>query len=130
MGDVTFIRSQDIEQESALLKSKAAIKSVLGINGEKYRFLLLNFKNVKNKAEWHDYTDDLYFIVAGSARFRTGGRLVNPQRLNENDIIADSIEEGVDQQLNQGDILLIPTKTPHQLDATDSEITYLLVKVK
>ncbi len=130
MGDITFISSEELERESALLKSQAAIKSVLGLNGEKYRFLLLNFKNVKNKAEWHDFTDDLYFIVAGSARFRTGGTIINPQRLNENDIVGDSIQDGVEYHLKQGDILLIPTKTPHQLDATDSEITYLLVKVK
>lgn len=130
MGDITLIRNDDLERESTLLRSKAAIKSVLGTNSEKYRFLLLNFKNVKNKAEWHDLTDDLYLVVAGSARFRTGGTIINPQRLNENDIVGDSIQDGVDHQIKQGDILLIPTKTPHQLDATDSEITYLLVKVK
>ena len=130
MGDVTLIRSGDIYQELNLLKSQAAIKAVLGTNGEKYRFLLLTYKNVKNKAEWHDYTDDLYFIVAGSARFRTGGTIINPQRLNENDIVGDSIQGGVEHQINPGDLLLIPTKTPHQLDTTDSEITYLLVKVK
>ncbi len=130
MGDVTFLHSEDIQRETALLKSQAVIKAVLGTNAEKYRFLLLNFKNVRNKAEWHDYTDDVYFVVAGSARFRTGGKLINPQRLNENDIVGDSIEDGVDHHIKQGDILLVPTKTPHQLDVTDSEITYLLIKVK
>ncbi len=130
MGDVTFLHGEDIQRETALLRTQAAIKAVLGTNAEKYRFLLLNFKNVQNKAEAHDYTDDLYVVVAGSARFRTGGTLINPQRLNENDTIGDAIQDGVDHLIKQGDILLVPTKTPHQLDVTDSEITYLMIKVK
>lgn len=130
MGAVTLIRSEDIERESAILKSQSAIKAVLGNNGEKYRFLLLTYKDVKNKAEWHDYTDDIYIVVAGNASFCTGGKMINPQRLNENDVVGDSIQDGVEQQIKQGDIILVPTKTPHQLDVINSEVTYLLVKVK
>ena len=69
--------------------------------------------------ELHEREVDVIRVTAGSATVVTGG-----------EIRGDRIEGGLTQELNEGDVLAIPSGVPHQFVEVSDPFLYFVVKVE
>ena len=68
---------------------------------------------------------EVHYILDGAATVVTGGTLVRPAA----DARAPSrIDNGVERRVAKGDVVVIPTGTPHWYKQVDGSVTYLEVR--
>ncbi len=87
----------------------------------------------------HSLVTEVYYIMSGSGSHRTGPDLVGSQPrpadnynvtlLNGPGHNATDIRNAQTQDLQTGDVLVIPAGTGHQFTRIDDHITYLMVRV-
>ncbi len=66
-----------------------------------------------SEVERHEHTNHIFIIVEGDATFVTGGKMVDPKRTGPDQMAAASIDGGEIHRLTKGDVVTIPSKTPH-----------------
>jgi mannose-6-phosphate isomerase-like protein (cupin superfamily) len=82
-------------------------------------------------AEFHESEADLFVISSGTATLVVGGKILNGKTTAPGEIRGPSIDGGAKQKLSAGDVVHIPTKTPHQLLLENgTQFTYFVLKVK
>jgi mannose-6-phosphate isomerase-like protein (cupin superfamily) len=82
------------------------------------------------QAEWHEIEADLFVVESGEATLVVGGRLVDGKPTAPHEMLGASIAGGSQKKLATGDIVHIPSKTPHQLlVAPGKQFTYFVLKV-
>ncbi len=91
---------------------------------------ILAFRDTDGKAELHQQFGDVFVVLQGTATLVTGGTIVTPTTTAPGEIRGASIEQGIRQKLQEGDIAHIPPGVPHQLvlDAGGA-FTYFVVKI-
>ncbi|MBU0535634.1 MAG: hypothetical protein KKE20_01615 [Nanoarchaeota archaeon] len=94
-----------------------------------YEIIEVKIKDKANRAEMHERADDIYFVLKGSARLTLGGRIVKKTRKCPGEYRGEKISGGKTRLLKKGDIVSIPRKTPHRMDAKNKNIEYIVVKV-
>jgi mannose-6-phosphate isomerase-like protein (cupin superfamily) len=72
----------------------------------------------------HPGATELHFILAGSATFVTGGRIIPPAGPGGTPVI----EGGATRTVHQGDAIIVPPDTPHWYQHVDRSVTYLEVR--
>ena len=83
------------------------------------------------QAELHEHDADLFVIESGSATLVVGGRMPGAATSAPGELRAAAIEGGTKRTLSAGDIVHIPSRTPHQmLIAPGTKVTYFVLKVK
>ena len=81
-------------------------------------------------AELHETDTDFYIVQSGEGTLLVGGEVVGGKTTAPGEIRGDSIRDGKRIRLGAGDVINIPSKTPHQvLVEQGKNITYLIVKV-
>ncbi|HZP07107.1 MAG TPA: hypothetical protein VFB43_19565 [Terracidiphilus sp.] len=88
---------------------------------------VLAVRTKNGRAEFHAGSADEFFVVHGQATLLTGGTIINPQGTEE--VRGDSVQGGTRTILKEGDVVHIPSKTPHQLLLDDGIFIYILVKI-
>jgi mannose-6-phosphate isomerase-like protein (cupin superfamily) len=63
--------------------------------------------------EIHEKTNHVFIIVEGEATFVTGGTAMDARQTAPDQRRAKSIEGGQTYHLTKGDVITIPSKTPH-----------------
>jgi uncharacterized RmlC-like cupin family protein len=82
------------------------------------------------QAELHERQADLIVVQSGQATIIIGGKIINGKSTAVNEIRGTSIEGGTRQALKAGDIVHVPSKTPHQvLLDTRQTLDYVVLKV-
>jgi mannose-6-phosphate isomerase-like protein (cupin superfamily) len=71
----------------------------------------------------HPGWTEVHIILEGSGTFVTGGKLTNSP-----DGKPAAIEGGVTQKVKKGDVVVVPSNTPHWYQHIDSEITAVEVR--
>ncbi len=82
------------------------------------------------EAELHSLDRDIFHVLEGSATFVTGGTLVGSHETGPGETRATSIDGGVTQTLQAGDVITIPKGVPHWFKAVDGKVRYFVVKVR
>jgi mannose-6-phosphate isomerase-like protein (cupin superfamily) len=82
------------------------------------------------EAELHSLDRDIFHVLEGSATFVTGGTLVGAHETAPGETRATSIDGGVMQTLQAGDVITIPKGVPHWFKAVDGKVKYFVVKVR
>lgn len=80
------------------------------------------------EAELHLGETDIFYVLGGSARFVTGGELVEPRNLSSRELRGKAIEGGESQLLTAGDVIVIPQGVPHWFESVSAPFTYYVVK--
>ena len=94
-----------------------------------YRIGCVVFNNVLPSAEVHTQAVDVWYVVEGAGKFNLGGELENGIEKKPNEWVAPSILGGETREVKPGDVISIPPNVPHQIDARDSFLATLIVKI-
>jgi mannose-6-phosphate isomerase-like protein (cupin superfamily) len=91
----------------------------------------ISHREADGTAEVHEKVSDIFVVESGEATLVVGGKLDAAQTTAPNEIRGTSITGGVEKKLATGDVVHIPSNTPHQLKlAAGKHFTYFVIKVK
>jgi mannose-6-phosphate isomerase-like protein (cupin superfamily) len=81
------------------------------------------------QAELHDASDDVYYVLEGSATLTLGGRLDSPTEAQPGEWRAARIVGGQTFEITKGDLVVVPRGTPHQRSTAGKDFSMILIKV-
>jgi len=87
----------------------------------------------------HFKLSEVYHVMKGSGTLVTGGTVVNPKtraadsievrREDGPGVTGTAIQGGVNHQLKEGDVIVIPAGTPHWFSKINGSIVYLVIRI-
>lgn len=80
-------------------------------------------------AELHDASDDVYYVLEGSATLLLGGHLDSPMEVEPGEWRSPRIIAGKTYEIKKGDLVVVPRGTPHQRSTPNQEFTMILIKI-
>jgi mannose-6-phosphate isomerase-like protein (cupin superfamily) len=80
-------------------------------------------------AELHDASDDVYYVLEGSATLLLGGKLDAPKEVEPGEWRSPKIIDGKVYEINKGDLVVVPRGTPHQRSTANKDFTMILIKI-
>ena len=80
-------------------------------------------------AELHDASDDVYYVLEGSATLVLGGKLEAPKEVEPGEWRSPKIIDGKTFEINKGDLVVVPRGTPHQRSTANKDFTMILIKI-
>jgi len=87
-------------------------------------------REASGQAELHQHQADLLVIQSGTASLIVGGTIPNARTTAPGEIRGPSIAGGSKQKIAAGDIIHIPSKTPHQIILDPGQqLNYFTLKV-
>ncbi|MCI0446279.1 heme-binding protein [bacterium] len=86
-------------------------------------------RDAAGMAEVHVRDTDIIYVLEGSAKFITGGTVIDGKTTEENEIRGASIQGGEQRQLVRGDVIIVPNGTPHWFKEVKGPFNYYVVKV-
>jgi mannose-6-phosphate isomerase-like protein (cupin superfamily) len=81
-------------------------------------------------AEVHDASDDVYYVLEGSAELTLGGKLENPREATPGEWKSEKIIDGKTFTIKKGDLIMVPRGTPHQrINSKGNTFSLILIKI-
>src|SRR5215218_985553 len=80
-------------------------------------------------AEIHDASDDVYYVLEGSATLTLGGKLEAPKEVEPGEWRGPRIEGGQNFDVKKGDLVIVPRGTPHMRSTVGKDFAMILIKV-
>ena len=80
-------------------------------------------------SEVHDASDDVYYVLEGSATLTLGGKLEEARETEPGEWRGPRISGGRTFEIKKGDLVVVPRGTPHARSTAGKEFSMLLVKV-
>jgi len=81
-------------------------------------------------AEVHTKDADIIYVLEGTATFVTGGTVVEPKTVADNEIRGREIAGGETRTISKGDVIIVPAGTPHWFKEVPAAFTYYVVKAR
>ncbi|MBS1794422.1 MAG: cupin domain-containing protein [Acidobacteria bacterium] len=82
------------------------------------------------QAEVHDASDDVFYVLEGSAELTLGGQLDNPKEATPGEWKSDRIVGGQTFTIKKGDLIVVPRGTPHQrINTKGKKFSLILIKI-
>ena len=92
--------------------------------------VMIAYREGSGEAELHEIQADVFVIQAGQATLIVGGSIIGGNNTGPGEIRGTSISGGEKRKMVAGDIVHIPSKTPHQVVLEGSKpFTYVIVKI-
>ena len=82
------------------------------------------------QAEVHTRDADVIYVLQGSARFVTGGQVIDGKNDAPDEIRGSGIRSGETRTIAQGDVIVVPNGVPHQFVEVTNPFLYYVVKVR
>mgnify|MGYP002082197208 CR=1 FL=1 len=86
-------------------------------------------KRENDPIELHDGSDDIYYVLDGSATLLLGGSLVDAKEISPGEWRSKTSTGGQKVTIKKGDLVVVPRGTPHQRTATGKTFSMILIKV-
>jgi glc operon protein GlcG len=80
------------------------------------------------EAEVHLWDGDIMYVIRGAATLVTGGDVVDPKTVSPGEIRGPRIEGGMARRISSGDVIHVPSGTPHWFQKVDAPFTYYVIK--
>ena len=77
----------------------------------------------------HDASDDVYYVLDGSATLILGGKLDAPKETDRGEWRSPRIVDGKTIEIKKGDLVVVPRGTPHQRSTANKDFTMILIKI-
>jgi uncharacterized protein GlcG (DUF336 family) len=86
-------------------------------------------REAPGEVEYHEHTVDVMRVVDGTATVVVGGEMHDAREIAPGEIRAAAVAGGTRHELAPGDVLAIPSRTPHQFVDVSDPFLYFVVKV-
>ena len=117
----------DLQQK---LQPSNKAEDLIGGEGMELRVAVQHEKDTTAaNAEIHDASDDVYYVLDGSATLTLGGTLDAPKEIEPGEWRGPQISGGQKITINKGDLVIVPRGTPHHRSTSGQNFTMILVKV-
>ena len=81
-------------------------------------------------AEIHTLDTDIIYVMEGKATFVTGGTVADAKQIAPDELRGSRIEGGITRQLSKGQVIIVPTNTPHWFKEVNGAFLYYTIKVR
>ena len=86
-------------------------------------------KRVDDNVELHDASDDIYYVLEGTATLMLGGTLDSPKEVSPGEWRAKTATGSQKVVIQKGDLIVVPRGTPHQRTVSGKGFSMILIKV-
>jgi len=87
-------------------------------------------RDAPGQCEIHTRDTDIIYVLEGVTTFVTGGTCVDPEATGEGEIRGRAVARGEVRHLRKGDVVIVPSNTPHWFKEVDGPVLYYVVKVR
>lgn len=117
-------------QKSLEKKPGNTNEDVVAASGKQTRVAVFHDeKRVDDLNEVHDGSDDVYYVLDGTATLQLGGSLVDPKETSPGEWRAKTAVGGQRYVIKKGDLIFVPRGTPHQRTVTGKGFSMILIKI-
>ena len=122
--------SQSLDDLKQKLQPENKAEELIDSVGMQLRVAVQHEKNKTGAAaELHDASDDVYYVLDGSATLVLGGKLDAPKEVEPGEWRSPQIIDGKTVEIKKGDLVVVPRGTPHQRSTANTDFTMILVKI-
>jgi mannose-6-phosphate isomerase-like protein (cupin superfamily) len=123
--------AQSLADLEKSLRSENKTEDLTGGEGTQLRVAVQHDKKRDtSEAESHDDSDDVYYVLEGSAQLTLGGKLENPREASTGEWRAGRIVGGQTFEIKKGDLIVVPRGTPHhRVNSRGKEFSLILIKI-
>ena len=123
---------QDVADIQKVLEQKAGNtnEDIVAAAGEQTRIAIFHDEKRENDLnEVHDGSDDIYYVLKGTATLLLGGSLVDANEISPGEWRAKTATGGKSVTIKKGDLIFVPRGTPHQRTVTGKGFSMILIKI-
>ena len=122
--------AQSLSDLEKKLHSTNKAEDLIGGPGMELRVAVQHESNTSAPtAEVHDASDDVYYVLSGTATLTLGGTLDSPKEIEPGEWRGPKITGGQEVKISKGDLIVVPRGTPHHRSTTNQDFTMILIKV-
>lgn len=122
--------AQSLADLERRLRPEAQGEDLHGGPGAQLRVAVLHERNrPATEAEVHDASDDVYYVLEGTAMLTLGGRLEAAREAESGEWRAPRISGGQTFEIRKGDLIVVPRGTPHMRSTAGKDFSMILIKV-
>src|SRR5713101_4095392 len=127
---VVVLSSQSLDDLKQKLQPGNKTEELIDSAGMQLRVAVQHEKNKTGAAaELHDASDDVYYVMDGSATLVLGGKLDAPKETEPGEWRSPRIIDGKTFEITKGDLVIVPRGTPHQRSTANKDFTMILIKI-
>jgi len=127
---VVVLSAQSLNDLKEKLKPGNKTEELIDSAGMELRVAVQHENNKTGAAaELHDASDDVYYVLEGSATLVLGGTLDAPKEIEPGEWRSSKIIDGKTFEITKGDLVVVPRGTPHQRSTANKDFTMILIKV-
>lgn len=122
----------DVADIQKVLEQKAGNtnEDIVAAAGEQTRIAIFHDSKRENDLnEVHDGSDDIYYVLKGTATLLLGGSLVDANEISPGEWRAKAASGGKCVTIRKGDLIFVPRGTPHQRTVTGKGFSMILIKI-
>lgn len=122
---------QSVADLEKSLRTDNKVEDLTGGEGTQLRVAVQHDKLRENAdAEVHDASDDVFYVLEGTANLTLGGRLENPREATTGEWKSKTIVGGQNFTIKKGDLIIVPRGTPHQRNSVKGkQFSMILIKI-
>ncbi|MEZ5426909.1 MAG: hypothetical protein R2747_11620 [Pyrinomonadaceae bacterium] len=122
---------QSVADLEKSLRGENKVEDLIGGEGMQLRVAVQHDeKRDSAGAEVHDASDDVYYVLDGSAELTLGGKLENPREDSPGEWRSGKIIGGQTFTIKKGDLIIVPRGTPHQrVNSRGKKFSLILIKI-
>ncbi len=122
--------AQSVEDAVKKLHPENKVEEVIGGQGMELRVAVQHEAGrAAASAEIHDASDDVYYVLEGSATLTLGGKLAEPKEVEPGEWRGPRIDGGQNFDVKKGDLVVVPRGTPHMRSTVGKDFAMILIKV-
>ena len=123
-------KAQTLDEAVRRLHPQNKVEELIGGEGMELRVAVQHEADrAAAAAEIHDASDDVYYVLEGSAVLTLGGRLEAPREVEPGEWRGPRIEGGQNFEVKKGDLVVVPRGTPHMRSTAGKDFAMILIKV-
>lgn len=129
--DYVVKTNQEVSAIEKALGNENKTSELIGGEGMQLRVAIQHDeKKDSADAEVHDASDDVFYVLSGSAQLTLGGSLENPREATSGEWKSSKIVGGKTFTITKGDLIIVPRGTPHQrVNTKGKEFSLILIKI-
>jgi len=128
--EVVVMHAQSLTDLQKKLQPSNKVEELIGGAGMELRVAIQHENNTTPaNAEIHDASDDVYYVLDGTATLTLGGTLESPKEIEPGEWRGPKITGGQKVEIAKGDLIVVPRGTPHHRSTANQDFTMILIKV-